>query len=414
MKISSEDFRQRLLPILCAQGIGLACGVASVRLVSQLVAPSDYGAYGVFTTLATVGAGVVYAGLLKFVSRHWQGTADRSGLVREIAAATWRKIPWLLAVSAVATLYVAPGQKVLYGGLLAASAFLLTLAQFAQAALQAAREHWRDLGISAGMSVTRSFAPALLYAFTGAGLVALLSGFLLHAAVGALLGLQRLRRWWPDRTAPAAGRILTPVYEGPRFVALALAGWMLAGLNRWIMAWFFGSEQTGYFILAANLGSILPMIAGMVLLQYVQPQWFAATTDSINERQQLLKRVDRVALTFTLAGLALAAAVHAAMPWLTGTLVSERYADAAAFVFMTGCSTVAATTGLYYHAMLLAAKKERDCSTADLGGAACLIAGGVLSAAAGLTWFKTWLIVSAAVPWLVNRNLARRALFRAP
>ena len=35
-------------------------------------------------------------------------------------------------------------------------------------------------------------------------------------------------------------------------------------------------------------------------------------------------------------------------------------------------------TGVYYHTLLIAAKRERDCVTADLGGATCLIAGGLL------------------------------------
>lgn len=414
MRISSDDFRLRLLPILCAQGLGLACGVIGVRLVSQYVAPADYGAYAVFMTLATVGGGVIYAGPLKFLARHWLAATNRPALLREIAGAILRKAPRLAVAAAAATLLVAPDRPVEYGILLAAAAFALTLALLGQAALQAAREHWRDLGVAAGMSVGRSFAPPLLYVATGAGLYALMGGFLLHAIGGALLGAIALRRWWPRADSLATQPTLTAVYDSPQFAVLAMAGWLLAGLNRWIMAWFFGVEPAGYFTLAANLGAILPSVAGMVLLQYEQPLWFATPADSETERRALLSRVDRIAAGYTLAAFSLAAVVHTAMPWLTGTLVHARYATATGFVFMAGCFAAAVIVALYYHTLLLAARCERSCAVTDLSGAAVLIAGGLLSAATGLAWFKAWLVVSPSVPWLVNRTLARHALLAPP
>ncbi|ACB73579.1 lipopolysaccharide biosynthesis protein [Opitutus terrae] len=410
MTVTSKEIIHRLLPILSAQAIGLASGVAGVWLVSRLVTPADYGAYGVFIAQATIGASVVYAGLLQFVSRHWQAAPDRFTLLRETLAAMGSKIPWLLIACAAATLLTAPRQWVLYASLLFACALLVTVAQLAQTALQAAREHWRDLGISAGLSVTRSFLPPLCYVTTGAGLTALLTAFLLHAGAGAALGAAALRRWRRGASLPPAIPMLSSVYSGPRFVALAAAGWILAGLNRWIVAWFFGVEQAGYFNLATNLGAVLPWMVGVVLLQYVQPQWFAADASDPAAREHLLRAVDRIVLLYVAVALAAAATVHACVPLLTGTLISPRYADASGFVFMAGASATAGSTGVFYHALLMAAKRERACSAVDLGGAACLIVGGVVSAMAGLAWFKSWLLFSPVVPWLVNRTLARRAL----
>jgi len=410
MRISSGDFRRRLLPILLAQLAGLACGLAGVRLTSRLVAPEDYGVYGVAVTVAAVGVSVIYAGLVKFVSRHWQASGDRRGLAAEVAAAALRRAPWLLAATLGAGWLVAPAQAPAIGPLLFGCALLLALAQLAQSALQAARDHWRDFGVSAGMSVVRSFAPPLLYAATGAGVAALLAGVLLQGLTGALLGVWQVAKTWGGRRPEPAPRQLTPVYDGPRFVTLAVAGWVLLGLNRWIIAWFFGAEAAGYYTLAAGIGSVLPTMLGMTLLQYLQPVWFAQAEDTEAARRRLRRDVDLTAALFTGLGLAIAWAVHAAMPWLIGPLVSARYAAAADWVFAAGCSTVAATAGLYYHALLLAAHRERSCSAADLGGAAGLIAGGLASAAAGPGWFKLWLVVSPAVPWLVNRTVAHRAV----
>ena len=410
MTFSPEDLRHRLLPILLAQGVGLACGIASVQLTSHLVAPADFGLYGVFVSLASVGAGVIYAGLVKFVSRHWRDTTDRAGLIREILAATLRRIPWLILASALAGWMLPARPSLSFGALFFGCALLLAFMQLAQSALQAAREHWRDLGVAATTSVTRSFTPPLLYAASGLGLTALLAGFFLQALVGASLGALAVRRWWPSPAAGTSAKILTPVYDGPQFVALALAGWMLAGLNRWLVAWLFGPEAAGYFTLAGNIGLILPSMLGMVILQYFQPLWFAANPATPDERRRLLAQVDRVALVYTVLAVGLAAVLHRAMPLLVGTLVSPRYAEAARFVFVTGCATTSLTVGFYYHALLLAARRERACSTVDLGGGACLMAGSMLSIAGGMEWFRLWLAFSPLVPWAVNRTLARRAL----
>lgn len=410
MKPSPEDLRQRLLPILLSQAVGLVCGIIGVRLTSRLVDPVDYGTYGIFVSLVSIGSGVIYIGLVKFVSRHWQGATDRPGLLREVLAATFRKSPWLLAASALATVMAAPGHPVVFGVLLFASAYLMMLTYLTQAALQATREHWRDLGLSTSLSVTRSFLPPLLYATTGAGVRALLLGFLGQTLVGVLLGAWHTRRWWRQAPAQPRTRSLTPHYTGPRFMALAVAGWVLLGLNRWLVAWFFGTETAGYFTLAGNIGVILPAMLGLVMLQFFQPVWFEAAHASRPERLALLRSVDRVALAYTVVALALVGGLHAGMPLLIGPLVSVQYTPATAFVLVTGFFTASITIGTFYHTLLLAAKREPACTTADLGGAACLMAGSILSAAAGLDWFKGWLVLTPLVPWLLNRTLARRAL----
>ena len=92
----------RLVPITLSQVVGLACGVAGVKLVTRLVPPGDYGAYGIFLTFTPLGMWVVHAGLVKFVGRHWAATRDRSALLREVAGAALRKTPWLLLAAAVA------------------------------------------------------------------------------------------------------------------------------------------------------------------------------------------------------------------------------------------------------------------------------------------------------------------------
>jgi hypothetical protein len=408
MRFSRADFHQRLLPILCAQAVGLLCGLVGVRLTSALVAPADYGMLGVFATLAPVGASVVWIGLIKYTGRHWAESADRPGLLRAVLAAGMRKLPWLAAGVGLLAAVAAPDHRLRFGLLLLAAATLLALTQLGQTALQAMRAHWRDCGVSAGISLLRSFLPPLLYAATGAGLVALLGGFTLHALAGATLAAVALRPWW--RAGPGGTVTVHPVYEGPQFATLAIAGWVVAGVNRWLVAGCFGAETAGYFTLAGNIGIILPAMAGLVLQQYLQPDWFATgPADSAG----LVRRIDRTAAGYTVFALAVTGALHLLMPVLIGPLISVGYTPAATFILATGCFATALTVGNFYHVLLLAVRREPACLPADLAGAAVLFAGSVVTALLGLPAFKAWLLASPLVPWVVNRPLALAALRRA-
>ncbi len=412
MKIPAADFRQRLLPILLAQAVGLICGTLGVRLTSRLVAPGDYGLYGLFVSLAPIGTFVVYAGLGKFVQRHWRGTTDRAGLLHELWLASLRKFPLLLAAVAAGTWLAAPDHRLAFGALFLGSAFLLMWTSLMQAALQADRRHWQDLGLASGLSATRSFLPPLLYSLLGAGPLPLFLGYFGHTVFGAVLGVWNLRPWW--RQAPAEPRTphLTAQYLGPQFIILAIVAWSLLGLNRWLVAWRYGAETAGYFTLAGNIGILLPAMLGTVALQYRQPAWFAAESATLEQRRALLRRIDQAALVYTVLALAAAGLLHLAMPLLVGPLVNARYLPAAPLVLVTGFFFASLTIGTFYHNLLLAAKRESACRYADLSGAFCLILGCGLSAFAGFGYFRAWLLFSPVVPWLVNRTVARRLLLR--
>jgi hypothetical protein len=311
----------------------------------------------------------------------------------------------------VATLVVPTAHKAWFGGALFLSAALLYIAQIAQTILQTTRQNWRDFRLAAAASVVRAFAPPLLYVATGAGLPALVGGFCLHAGLAAAIGLFVLQPAW-RRSAHAASPASLTTYEGPLFMMLAISGWVLAGLNRWLVTAFFDPDQAGYFVLASNVGTLLPSMLGVMLLQYFQPTWFAVETYTGDEARALLKRVDGVALGFTVLALASTAALYFGMPLLMGTLIDSRYAPAAAAILPAGFFATAIAIGLFYHAMLLAAKRERACGPADLAGAVVLCLGCVAGAAAGWDALMTWLVISPVVPWLVNRSVARYYLQR--
>lgn len=413
MKISPGDLRQRVLPILASQAVGFACGLLGVRLTSSFVLPADYGLYGVFITLTPLGMTVVYGGLIKYASREWPVTGDRRDVLRIVFGAAARKFPWLVLATLAAAFAVPTSQPATFAAALLVSASLLFVVQLTQTVLQSAREHWADFVLSSLASATRAFGPPLLYLATAAGLSALLAGFSLHALVVAVMAALLLRRWWRQPASAPGAAPLGPVYGGSMFMLLAAVGWVQTGWHRWIVAWFLGAETSGQFVLASNLGALLPSMLGVMALQFFQPGWFTAEVATVEDRRRLLRRVDQVALLYTLAGLALSAGVHLAMPLLIGTLIGPAYTPAAAYVLGTGCLATAMTTGIFYHVALLAARRERACGMTDLSGALCFAIGGLAAIAAGGTWLNAWLWASPIVPWIANRTVARQSVLAA-
>ena len=410
MKLSAADIRDRLLPITLSQAVGFLCGLAGVKLTTKLVSPADYGAYGVFLTFTPLGMWVVHAGLVKFTARHWAASPDRGSLLREVLRAGVRKLPWLVAATLAATLAMNAAGFLRLWPALFVSAALLSAASLAQTALQAERSHWTDLAVSSAGSLSRSFVPPVLYLLAGGSLIALEAGFCLHTIVFSCGCLYLLHKY--HSPGPAGAAQLTPVYEGPLFILLSLAGWLMTAVNRWIVAAFFGVEKAGYFTLASNVAMIVTTMLGVVIMQYFQPGLFAAAGEAPAQRRQLARRIDLIAAAY--AGLSLAglAALRLCAPWLIGPLISEKYRPALDMILGAGCFSVALITAQFFHTLLLAGHREKSCGPVDSVTALVLAAGGLAAAVVGERWFLLWLIVTPLVPWIASRPLARHYYFK--
>jgi hypothetical protein len=397
--------RSRIVPILLGQGIGLLCGIVNVRLTSQLVPADVYGHYGIFVTFTPLGMWVVHVGLVKFLARHWAEAPDRAALWRGVTQSAGRKLGLLVLACAVAALAcVRPAW-----GFLTVSAALLSWATLAQTALQAGREHGRDVAVVATSSVLRSFLPPLLYAAWGS-LAALYAGFTLYSLGFAVAAWWALRRHLgPTSATPAA---VPAVYDGPLFVALAISSWTLTGVNRWFMAAFFGPHETGYFTLASNLAPIVPAVLGTICLQYFQPGLFAHATATVADRTALLRRVDRIALAHAAVALAGLAVLRVVAPLLIGPLIRETYRPALAYLVPAGLFALALSTALFFHTALLAGRRERACGPVDVATAVVLAGGGLATALVDEAWFLRWLCFAPAIPWLLTRPLVGRYLRR--
>ncbi len=408
--------RDRLLPIVLSQGIGLLCGLIGVRIVSRWIPPATLGSYGVFLTFTTLGLWVVHAGLIKFITRHWAAANDQGSLLRACIRSWAKKLLWLAPASLAAACSI-DRENLLNTSALALALFissaLIALGVLAQSALQAARRYWTDLTVSTTGSLTRTFLPPLLFLALDNAL-GLYLGFGLHALLFAATAFwilrSTLRAPHPATPAPA----IAPVYDGAFFAILSLTGWMLMGVNRWIVAGFFGETTAGFFTLAGNLAQIAPAMLGAVFMQYFQPGIFASPHTTVSERRALARRVDLIALVYTLLALTGVAAVHFLTPWLIGPLIDERYRSSLAYLAGAGCFGATVVIGQFFHTLLLAAHRERACAPVDLTAATLLILGGLVCAFfGGEPWFLRWLLITPLLPWLLNRPLARWYLLRS-
>ncbi|MGH7947059.1 MAG: lipopolysaccharide biosynthesis protein, partial [Opitutaceae bacterium] len=407
IKPPHADAVRRFLPIILGQAFGLACGIAGVRLTSTLVPADTLGRYSIFLTFASVGMWAVHAGVIKFTVRHWAHAPDQRALARQIARAGARKLPWLVLACLGGAWATDPMNWPRLWPFLVLAAISLSTATIAQIALQAAREYWRDSAVLAVGSAGRSFLPPLLFAASQQAL-ALYVGFGFSTLLLATAGLWALHRSLKPPGIHGAVSALPAVYEGPLFVVLATAGWALLGLGRWIMAFYFGVEATGYFSLASNLATLVPSVLGTIFLLYFQPGFFAAPLDTPADRAALAQRVDRVALTHAACALLALFILRWVSPWLIGPLIAPAYAPALEFLLPAGCFALAITTGHFYHSLLLAGNRESSCGPVEFTAAGVLVAGSIASAAMGQIWFLRWMLIAPVVPWLINRPLARR------
>jgi O-antigen/teichoic acid export membrane protein len=396
-----------------AQVTGLACGIVGIRIMSHLVAPDDLGTYGVFLTFTPIGMWIVHSGLIKFVGRSW-AAGDHSTLVPAIARTWTRKLGWLLLASAIASALIARTTPLslvaIFVAVLLAAAFL-SLGALAQTALQASRHNWFDLAASASGSITRTFLPPI--AFVAIGVIGLYAGFVLHTAVLAALACVGVLLTRKKRTASTGQTRVAPIYEGTLFTTLAFVGWMLAGQNRWFVAFFFGRTITGHFTLASNVALIIPSMLGAVILQWLQPRLYALGDNSTYEqRHRLSRELDRGAVACFACGLIGVVGLRLAAPYLIGPLIAARYADCVDWLLPVGCFGLSTTVAGFYHTLLLAGRREQACGPVDLSSAAVWTAGGAITAEIGPETFRTWLMLTAIVPWVVTRPLARRHFFR--
>ena len=330
----SQRFTRQWLPIGLGQLTALACGLAGVHLVTRWVRPEDLGVYGLFLSLVPLGGMLTHAGLIKHFSRHWHAAADKPAYLRHWLIGTLRPTLWLIGAGILVAALGVLSPVALFGAVILVAAGLAgALAQAFQLGVQSIARHWLDLGLTATHSLTRTFLPLLGVALTGAGIVALLGGFLLHVLIAAAVSFMVivvLGR--PGRANHAAAN--APPASLQTYTRLFLLNGALAlinqGIVRWCVGLAFDVETLGYVTMAGNLAAVGPSMLAGALWQYHYPQLLNAHHRADDAAVRRL--ADRT-LAWMLGGCVAGGLLLAALlPWLPGRLVALEYVDAIGYI----------------------------------------------------------------------------------
>lgn len=397
-----RHFSRYWLPIGLSQCVALACGLAGVHLATRWVRPEDLGVYGLFLSLVPIAGMLTHAGLIKHFARHWLVADDKSAYLRHWLAASLRPAGWLLlagvAIGALRVLQPAAGlgaAVLVVGGLAGAGA------QAFQLGVQSASRHWLDLGLTTASSGTRTFLPLLAVAATGWGLDALMGGYLAHAILTGALTFVAVR-WLGSQMASARGNDAAPAESLDAYTRLFLVNGALALLNQGIVRWTvsaaFDDVVLGYVTMAGNLAAVGPSMLSGALWQYHYPRLLEARRTAGTAAMN--RRADRM-VGWYVGGTILGGAVLAALlPFLPGTLIADRYADALPYImplfaFFAG---LCGLTLLQGEALVLddPAKAVR----VTVAGTIALSGGTMIAVAIAptLLWPWLWLSPLAAIP----------------
>ncbi|HVS51837.1 MAG TPA: hypothetical protein VHD62_05725 [Opitutaceae bacterium] len=402
-----------LAPLVAVQVVSVLCGLIGVRWSSAVVPPAALGLYGLLLSAQQLATAVTHQGYIKHVQQCWTPQTPARVYLRRIFSAGHTPLAWLAAGLALAVLYFrfSAGLDAPLGwwAWLLAANLLAVVSAAAQAALQAEERYWTGFGVAAVGAATRSFLPPLLVMLGGAALPRLGAGFLLHAALFAVVAVWCLRPAW--RRGPGdAPAIASPAAVVRAFMGAGLFAWLGSAAPRWLAAEALDAENTGYFILATNLAMVVPASAGLIAQNYSFPALFAAGRRGAGARELLrfTERVVGVVLLVTLAGLAALAIVT---PRLIGIVIDARYASAAGWIMAAGGGIAATLSAPLFCNLLIARDHARACFRLNAISAAfrCVLLAGLVFFG-GRAAFRLGLVFlpwpTVALEWWLTRRWA--------
>jgi hypothetical protein len=394
--------------------------------MSTLVAPETLAAYGLLIGTQMFAASVTHQGLVQYVQRSWTpSTAVRPMALRILAA---MRAPTLtLAVGLALLVPIIAGATGLHIGLtwwlwMLGINLLTAIAHVTHAALQSEQRFWAHFWMSAIGSVARTFLPLALALLIAPQVGALSIGFLGYTAVWVAAGALLLSRGWTRRSVEPNAALLPPEALFASFAGAGLLGWLAATSVRWFAGFGLSPSETGYFILALNLSSIIPAAVSLIGIGYTFPALFSAARAGASDAE-LWRFTWRSAAVALIVGQLLLLALAAAAPHLVGTLIASRYAASLSWLLATGGTGLAAISAGFFSNLLLARERPRDCfrliavsALFRLAVMAALVATPIAVFRIGLAWlaWPTVLVEGATTLWLRRRQLRESRDLGAP
>lgn len=399
--------------VLIGHGFGVLGALFSVRVLTELLQPAEYGMLALALTITGVANQTMFGPLGNGVSRFFSIAMDRADVATYMKATVQIAVALTLAITAFALVvsggfaWAGYGNWALFfgGGLAFAIATgwgsLFNALQSAErrrlvVALHQGAEPWlRLLAASATIYCLGASGVVALFGYCIASLTVLVSQSLLARRVlrGAFVNFTGL-------TTTADWRSQMFRYAWP-FTLWGGFSWLHQSSDRWALNTYDGSSEVGHFAVLYQLGFYPMSLAVGVLMQLCSPILFARAGDATDAKRN--SAASKLAISITLvAGAGTIFAFLIALLWHTkifGIFVADEYSSASYLLpwmlLAGGCFAIGQTVTLLFMSRL-------DTSSMVPGKIAVALFGIAMNVAGAAMWGVDGVVGAAVLGALLH------------
>ncbi|MGC6330285.1 lipopolysaccharide biosynthesis protein [Rhizorhabdus sp. FW153] len=342
----------------------------SVRLVTEFIAPDEYGKLALSLTIVGLSNQTITGGLIASVNRHWSIAHDLKAIPAYVSASKRlfaKASAFTFGLALIALIALAALQRSELILILIPSVIFSVTSGF-NSALTGVQNAARQRSLVAGLTIMDTILKMALIAIVGV-LGASTSTAILWcycATSCAMAGLQwqaLTRRLPPDPISPAtseqdvqewAHRLW--LYAWP-FSTWGIFTWAQMASDRWALQAYTSSAEVGTYAVVYQLGYAPILLASGLLTTLLGPILFQQAGDATDpERNKTVSRMTWTLVGTIIAGSLIGATVATfAGDWLFSLLVAANYRDAARFL-----PPMVASSGFFAAGQALSLKTYSD------------------------------------------------------
>jgi O-antigen/teichoic acid export membrane protein len=304
-------------------------GVFLVPLYTRAFTPSEYGGLALITSVVGLLTTFSVLGLDNASARWFYDTADAARRRSVIASWFWCQLSVALVIALVVSVLARPVTaramgSVAFAPALALAAWTVPLWAFTKVAgnwLRYERRPWTTAVFFAASSLATIVLVVWCVLGAGLGINGVFGGQLAAGALTALVAVLLARSRLAVRHASRAvlGQMLT---FGLPLVPAAVASWVTASSDRFIVQWYHGREEVAVYAVAIAVASIVTLAVSAFQLAW-GPFAF-----SILDHADAHRIYGRVLTSYLFVGAWLCTAVSLFAPELVAVFTTAAYAGA--------------------------------------------------------------------------------------
>ncbi len=330
------------LLIVCGMAVSISCSLILVRVLTEYLAPTQYGELALALTLVNLINQIVMCGLISGIGRFYSIAAEKKALnsYRHDAEtllhyATLAII--LIGLLCCAGLLVLKQSDAIVLALIAIFFSIMASYNSVYGDIQNAARHRGIANLANGLdAILKIVFPLGAFYLVGASSTAVMLGYCASALVVLLLNRFLLRYAIPTKknlpaSPPATDhKWLTQIwaYAWP-FSTWGIFTWSQQASDRWALQIFADTAEVGVYSVLFQLGYVPIMMLSGLASGFLTPIFFQRAGDaSDSARNQNVHRINRL-ISWLLLALTIVAALTAAVlhVWIFKLFVSESYRE---------------------------------------------------------------------------------------